>query len=442
MLEVFKSLRNSKLRVSLAVRKMLQTLREELIVAPIEPILHLSPLRMKLAGLSFLVGHTLFSWIWSVWLPQPYENVALRILASTLGLSLIWVTYRVGNDPTSQLPNRIFTLVYWLNLPVLFTWMYLCNSGSTMWLGTMAVMVVAYYQLTDWRLASLGTVTGILSAWCLFVIIAPDVPAVPEDQGTVNAVVFAFAWFIGLALSLSSANLRRAYIKSTMATMGIMAHELRTPLSAADLLGDAIHMVAERRPDHPAAPQLVKLGGRLRGLVRTMNHQIDMQIANARLLQLPTNFEMVDAAKTVSDAVAAYPFPSEREKRCVKVTVHAKFVFRSSTAQFSQVLDNLIKNALRSLMAADSEYQEGALSIEVMRQDKRGQVVVTDMGGGIDPALLPHIFKPFFSTHAGTGHGLGLAFCKQVIERAGGTIFAKSQIAKGASFMIEVPVEE
>jgi two-component system CAI-1 autoinducer sensor kinase/phosphatase CqsS len=173
-----------------------------------------------------------------------------------------------------------------------------------------------------------------------------------------------------------------------------------------------------------------------------MNHQIDMQIANARLLQLPTNFEMVDATKTVSDAVAAYPFPSEREKRCVKVTVHARFMFRSSTAQFSQVLDNLIKNALRSLMAADSEYQEGALSIEVMRQDGRGQVVVTDTGGGIDPALLPHIFKPFFSTHAGTGHGLGLAFCKQVIERAGGTIFVKSQIAKGASFMIEVPVEE
>lgn len=420
----------------------MQVLREELIVAPIEPILHLSPMRMKAAGLCFLVGHALFSWIWSVWLPQPYENLALRVLASLLGLSLILVTYWVRHDPNSQLPNRVFSAVYWLNLPVLFTWMYLCNSGSTMWLGTMTVMVVAYYQLTDWRLASVGTITGILFASSLFVIIAPEVQAVPEQQGQINAVVFAFAWFIGLALSLSSANLRRAHIKSTMTTMGIMAHELRTPLSAADLLGDAIQMVADRRPDHPAAPQLEKLGGRLQSLVRTMNHQIDMQIANARLLQLPANLELVDAATVVSNAVAAYPYPSEREKRCVKVTVSGKFVFRSSTTQFSQVLDNLIKNALRSLMATDSEYQPGALSIEVMWQGKRGHVVVTDLGGGIDPALLPHIFKPFFSTHAGTGHGLGLTFCRQVVERAGGTISVKSQIAHGASFMIELPVEE
>lgn len=71
----------------------MQVLREELIVAPIEPILHLSPMRMKAAGLCFLVGHALFFWIWSVWLPQPYENLALRVLASLLGLSLILVTY-------------------------------------------------------------------------------------------------------------------------------------------------------------------------------------------------------------------------------------------------------------------------------------------------------------------------------------------------------------
>ena len=43
---------------------------------------------------------------------------------------------------------------------------------------------------------------------------------------------------------------------------------------------------------------------------------------------------------------------------------------------------------------------------------------MADDGAGIDPALLPHIFKPFFSGNRSTGHGLGLAFCQQ-LEPAG-----------------------
>ena len=431
-------MRSARFHAWLAQRPLLQWLREELVLAPLEPILHPSPRRLWWLGLSFFSGNALFAWIWSAWLPQPYENLPLRVMASLLGYSLM--TRRVNHDPSSRLAQRVFGLVFWVELPVLFSWMYLCNSGSPVWLATMAAMVLIYYHVTDWRLATLGTITGGLLAFGAFMAIGPAVPLLPPEQRTVHAVVFAFAWSIALVLNLSSANLRREQLSSTLTTIGIMAHELRTPLSTAALLGDAIQLEVQRQPDNPRAQQLDKLALRLHALVRNMNHQIDTQIANAKLLQLPRYTERVWASKVVQDVVVAYPYQSSRQRDCVKVIIHDDFSFRSSATQFSQVLDNLIKNALHSLMAADSKYPAGALRIEVGHSQYRGRIVVADEGMGIDAALLPQIFKPFFSSNRGTGHGLGLAFCQQVVQSAGGNIHVKSEFAVGAVFTIELPM--
>lgn len=430
--------RNACVRTFEVQGRFLQSLREEFVHAPLEPILHPSPRRLWWLGLSFFVGNALFAWIWSSWLPQPYENLPLRIIASLLGSSLM--ARGINREPNSLLTQRIFVLIFWLELPTFFSWMYLCNSGSAVWLATLAAMVLIYYLVTDWRVATLGTITGFLTAWLLFKHLGPAVPLPPENQRTVHAVVFAFSWFSALVLNLSSANLRREQLSRTLATIAIMAHELRTPLSTAALLGDAIQLEVQRQPGNARGPNLNKLALRLHALVRNMNHQIDTQIANAKLLQLPRYTEVVSASRLVSDAVANYPYPSSRQRDCLKVLIGGDFTFRSSATQFAQVLDNLIKNAFHSLMAADSRYPSGALRIEVRKSGDRGRIVVVDEGMGIAPALLPKIFKPFFSNNRGTGHGLGLAFCQQVVQSAGGTIQVNSQLYAGASFTIELPV--
>ncbi len=419
-------------------REMLQGLREEIVLAPLEPILHPSSRRLWWLGFSFLSGNALFAWIWGVWLPQPYENLALRVIASLLGYSLM--TAYVNRFPESTLTQHVFSLVFWVELPVFFSWMYLCNSGSTVWLATMVAMVLIYYLVTDWRLATLGTITGVLVAWVVFRSFGPAVQALEATQRPVHAVVFTFAWLSALILNLSSANRRREHLHNTMTTIGIMAHELRTPLSTADLLGDAIEMEVQRQPGNPRGPHLEKLAQRLHTLVRNMNHQIDTQITNAKLLQLPLHAEMVWAARLVTDVVAAYPYQTSRQRECLQVTVQEDFAFHGSPQQFAQVLDNLVKNAFHSLMAADSKYQTGALRIEVGTQRGRGRISVVDRGMGIDPAVVTHIFKPFFSSNRGTGHGLGLAFCDQVVKSAGGSIQVRSGYALGAAFTVELPI--
>ncbi|MEP6792114.1 MAG: ATP-binding protein, partial [Ramlibacter sp.] len=159
-----------------------------------------------------------------------------------------------------------------------------------------------------------------------------------------------------------------------------------------------------------------------------------------RLMRLPAHKEAVSASDLVREGVAAYPFRSTRERESVTVLVRRDFVFEGSHALFAQVIDNLLKNALRSLAAASSASQPGDLLIEVGTLHDRGRIVITDRGVGIDPELQPRIFEPFFSTDGGTGHGLGLAFCQRVVHSAAGSIRVKSEPARGAIFTIELPI--
>ena len=419
---------------------VLQWMREELLRATLEPILQPSPRRLWWSGLSFFLGNALFAFIWSIWLPQPYENLALRATGSLLGYSLM--TRRINHDPSSLLTQSVFTALFWFELPVFFFWMYLCNGGNTVWLASVTAMILIYYAVTDWRLATLGLISGGIAAWFLFHLIGPEAPVISDAQWTINAVVIAFSWTSALIVNLSSANLRREQLSHTLTTIGIMAHELRTPLSTVALIGDAIQLEVKRPPEHPSALQLDKLALRLHTLVRNMNHQIDTQIANAKLLQLPRYNELVSARQLVTDVVSNYPYQSTRHRESIRAIVHQDFSFRSSARQFPQVLDNLIKNALYSLTAANSKMANGALRIEVGVARGMGYISVADQGMGVDAAVLPKIFKPFFSSDHATGHGLGLAFCEKVVTSAGGTVRVKSEFAVGAIFTIELPIAD
>jgi two-component system CAI-1 autoinducer sensor kinase/phosphatase CqsS len=414
-----------------------QWLKEEVVTSPLVPVLHPSPVRMKGLGLFTLFGHPMFWFVWAVWLPQPYEHLGLRLFTASLGFLLL--SDRIASDPASKLAGQVFTAVFWFELPFLFSWMFYCNGGNGVWLSSMAAMILMYYFTTDWRIATVGLTLGAVLARILFVLFGPVVPPMSDELMLTNIMVIAFCVSMGLLLGISSANLRREHLAHTLATMGIMAHELRTPLATMALVGDAVRGCASQSMEPGDTAKLDQLAARLHTLVRNMNHQIDMQIANARLMRLPRHKETVSAAQLVQLVVTQYPYRSTRERDCLAVTIASDFRFQGSLALFQQVADNLIKNALRSLAATGTAPRPGDLAIEVRAQGSRGQIVFADRGVGIDPELQPRIFEPFFSTNRGTGHGLGLAFCQRVVESSRGSIRVRSERGLGAAFTIDLP---
>ena len=430
-------------------RAMLETLTQRVrhwaagaVLQPLmEPVLHPSQWRIRAIGASTMLGHPLFFLCWAIWLPQPYENFALRMLMAALGFSVLVVPGVTATPPT-RMAAITFSAVFWITLPWFFSFMYFCNGGNPAWLASMGAMLLIYYHLTDWRLATVGAASGVLVGWLAFAAFGPAAPPLEAAQVATNVVVLAFCWYTGIVLGLSSSNLRREQLNYTLGTMGIMAHELRTPLATMQLIAEALrNEPAQPGGDGAESPErLQQLGQRLSNLVRNMNHQIDMQITNARLMRLAANTERISAAQLVNETIADYPYRSSRERQAVTVRVYSDFQFLGSHQMFSQVVDNLTKNALRSLAAASSSPVPGDLLIEVGAQGQRGRIVFTDNGVGMDADLRKRIFQPFFSTDRGTGHGLGLAFCQRVVQAAQGSIRVKTAPHQGAVFTIELPV--
>jgi len=105
--------------------------------------------------------------------------------------------------------------------------------------------------------------------------------------------------------------------------------------------------------------------------------------------------------------------------------------------QIQQVFLNLILNA------RDAMPEGGKLDISIKPANGSVEMVFADTGRGIDPEIRNHIFDPFFTAkgeHRGTGLGLSITY--SIIKDHGGTIDVHSEVGKGTSFIIRLPVSE
>ena len=124
------------------------------------------------------------------------------------------------------------------------------------------------------------------------------------------------------------------------------------------------------------------------------------------------------------------------------------FVLGNAT-QIHQVLMNLCTNAAYAMEEAGGilEVSLKELMIEKedtttgIRQGEYAEIKVSDTGTGIAPEVIGSIFEPYYTTKGpGEGTGMGLAMTRGVIETYGGKIAVDSQLGKGATFSIYLPI--
>lgn len=154
------------------------------------------------------------------------------------------------------------------------------------------------------------------------------------------------------------------------------------------------------------------------------NRAIDMLMALTTADYLnEKDFKHFSMKECVEIAVSRVPYNNDSEK-IVSVDVKSDFMVLASNEFLTFVLINLIKNSLDALQGID----KGCIKISIISDEKSNRIEFLDNGIGIDKTILPHVFDRFFTTKdRGKNSGVGLTFCRNVMESFGGSITCESK---------------
>ncbi|ACF13361.1 histidine kinase [Chloroherpeton thalassium ATCC 35110] len=128
-----------------------------------------------------------------------------------------------------------------------------------------------------------------------------------------------------------------------------------------------------------------------------------------------------------------------------RVTVEKEYgdlpIVRCYPSQLNQVFLNLITNAAQACEKQSQSDTKGVIALRTTYTDGKVIIDVADNGAGIAPENLKKIFEPFFTTKPiGSGTGLGLSIVYKIIEQHNGTITVDSEVGKGTTFRITLPL--
>ncbi|MFQ6066083.1 MAG: nitrogen regulation protein NR(II) [bacterium] len=225
-----------------------------------------------------------------------------------------------------------------------------------------------------------------------------------------------------------------------LAGMGLLArsiaHEVGNPLS---IMASTLQYIQNSLLDHGNQD--------LREAMETITDNIDQMHILLRSLSDFTGskrpqFESCNLQRILSQLLTFI----SRQAEVHNISVHREFDnipdCQVDRREINQLFLNLLKNAIEAMP------QGGKLRIKMhlVPKDSPGNedrvlVEISDTGMGISETERQYIFRPFYSTKP-KGTGLGLSFCRRVAEEHGGEISVKSQVGKGTTFMVTLPIRQ
>ena len=229
-----------------------------------------------------------------------------------------------------------------------------------------------------------------------------------------------------------------------------IAHELRTPLSVLRLQVESI----EDGVEQPTAAVMGSIGQEVGLLQRLVDDLRLLSLAEAGQISLAV--ERLDAQAALARTAAIYAPRARQQGIELRVAPASALPEVAADPQrLAQVLGNLVENALRYTppggvvtlrVAPDAPAQSAPLRTALPTLVSPPAVVfeVSDTGGGIAAADLPHLFDRFFradrarSRETG-GSGLGLAIVQRLTEAMGGSVAVESTIGSGTTFRVVLP---
>ncbi len=387
-----------------------------------------------------------------------FNTLGIRISAALLGILLI---------TESNLPRRIrnnFHLI-WISiatyvLPFTFGVMLVLNSAYTpigqttpsLWIFQYLLALVFFVNIVHSAILAtlLWALSALLAASTLLLVDQPNWFSVSESYFLILPV-FLTAVSIGSLMNRNVSMVQTEKVRAASAIGANLAHELRTPLASIGALSkgtenllptltDAYQKAKEAGIEvQPLRENQVSL---LRKSLSTIRNEVDysntiidmllVNTADKSLSDVDTDFFSVREA--AAEAIRRFPFNNQRERELIRLEIEDDFEVEAPRLLIIHVLFNLIKNALYSVQKAG----KGDICIRAEQKKNGGCIIVHDSGIGISPSVQNHIFERFYTTtQTIQSAGIGLSFCKLVMDSISGSIRCESEEGEFTTFTLE-----
>lgn len=215
----------------------------------------------------------------------------------------------------------------------------------------------------------------------------------------------------------------------------VAAHDLQEPLRKIQAFGDRLNT---RFADHLTQEGRDFLQ-RMLSSAQRMRRLIDDLLTFSRVATAGKPFESVDLNSVLQGVLSDLEYRIEQEGAQIEIT--SLPTLDADASQMGQLFLNLLSNALK-FHAKDRKPQ---IQISAEQRGGRCLLSVQDNGIGFDEKYLEKIFTIFqrlHGRHEYEGTGVGLAVCRKIVERHGGSLTAKSQIGQGSRFIIDLPIHQ
>lgn len=217
-----------------------------------------------------------------------------------------------------------------------------------------------------------------------------------------------------------------------------MSHELRTPLNAVESLLAVLEQGLAGELPEKAKELTARASFRVKEMLGIVDDMLALsRIREARLKPIRQDVNIHEIAEKVISA-----FQPQAELKGINLILHSSGnlpTIQADPDSISELLSNLVSNAIRYTP------EGGKVWVRLRPEEENIVIEVADTGIGIEADELENIFDEFYRTRrakefALSGTGLGLSIVKAVVENHKGSIKVKSEVGKGTTFTVTLPV--
>jgi signal transduction histidine kinase len=206
-----------------------------------------------------------------------------------------------------------------------------------------------------------------------------------------------------------------------------IAHQLRTPLTSASLILSLLANTSDENERKAFVRETEELFVRMDWLITSL---LKLSRLDAGIVAFQN--EPIDVNNLINAALRPFLIPMDLHDMNARIDVPEGMLIQGDAGWLSEAIQNILKNSI------ESAGENGQIEIVCADNPLFSEIAIHDSGPGFEKEDIPCLFDRFYrgKNQSTTGYGIGLALCRMIITRQGGTITAKNHPKGGAVFTI------